>query len=156
MARKQVERNRSNPAIFIVTYTAEHNHPAPTHRNSLAGSTRQKPSTLPLADAAPAGEASASTAMVPSPTTSFEEEEVVPPQSTSREEGEHGDSSMEDEEVDVALSSMAVLNYDDFYVGLLNGEGDQDSNGDCFLERFPANFGFSWNPSSTAAAATGR
>ncbi|XP_059642858.1 uncharacterized protein LOC132284742 [Cornus florida] len=31
--------------MFIVTYTAEHNHPMPTHRNSLAGSTRQKPVT---------------------------------------------------------------------------------------------------------------
>ncbi|KAA8516098.1 hypothetical protein F0562_019277 [Nyssa sinensis] len=45
LARKQVERNRSDPAMFIVTYTAEHNHPMPTHRNSLAGSTRQKPVT---------------------------------------------------------------------------------------------------------------
>lgn len=39
-ARKQVERNRTDPNMFIVTYTAEHNHPAPTHRNSLAGTTR--------------------------------------------------------------------------------------------------------------------
>ncbi|XP_022147246.1 WRKY transcription factor 22 [Momordica charantia] len=31
MARKQVERNRSDPGMFIVTYTAEHNHPAPTY-----------------------------------------------------------------------------------------------------------------------------
>ncbi|KAL2511331.1 WRKY transcription factor 22 [Abeliophyllum distichum] len=45
LARKQVERNRSDPGMFIVTYTAEHNHPLPTHRNSLAGSTRQKPVT---------------------------------------------------------------------------------------------------------------
>ncbi|RWW74817.1 hypothetical protein BHE74_00017224 [Ensete ventricosum] len=28
--------------MFIITYTAEHNHPVPTHRNSLAGSTRHK------------------------------------------------------------------------------------------------------------------
>lgn len=26
----------------MITYTGEHNHPLPTHRNSLAGSTRQK------------------------------------------------------------------------------------------------------------------
>ncbi|XP_039063382.1 WRKY transcription factor 22-like [Hibiscus syriacus] len=43
LARKQVERNRSDPSMFIVTYTAEHNHPAPAHRNSLARSIRQKP-----------------------------------------------------------------------------------------------------------------
>nr|XP_010925829.1 probable WRKY transcription factor 27 [Elaeis guineensis] len=42
LARKQVERSRTDPAMFVITYTAEHNHPLPTHRNSLAGSTRQK------------------------------------------------------------------------------------------------------------------
>jgi hypothetical protein len=41
-ARKQVERSRSDPNIFILTYTGEHNHAAPTHRNSLAGTTRHK------------------------------------------------------------------------------------------------------------------
>ncbi|CAL9097139.1 unnamed protein product [Musa acuminata var. zebrina] len=41
-ARKQVERNREDPGILVITYTAEHNHPVPTHRNSLSGSTRQK------------------------------------------------------------------------------------------------------------------
>ncbi|XP_024993148.1 WRKY transcription factor 22-like [Cynara cardunculus var. scolymus] len=45
LARKQVERNRSDPDMFIVTYTGEHSHPVPTHRNSLAGSTRNKPTT---------------------------------------------------------------------------------------------------------------
>ncbi|KAK1276645.1 WRKY transcription factor 22 [Acorus gramineus] len=41
-ARKQVESHRSDPSILVITYTAEHNHPLPTHRNSLAGSTRHK------------------------------------------------------------------------------------------------------------------
>ncbi|KAG6437626.1 hypothetical protein SASPL_102547 [Salvia splendens] len=43
MARKQVERNKSDPGKFIITYTGDHSHPVPTHRNSLAGSTRSKP-----------------------------------------------------------------------------------------------------------------
>lgn len=42
-ARKQVERNRSDPRMFIVTYTGDHSHPVPTNRKSLTGSTRQKP-----------------------------------------------------------------------------------------------------------------
>ncbi|CAA6665957.1 unnamed protein product [Spirodela intermedia] len=42
LARKQVERSRTDPDTLVITYTAEHNHPVPTHRNSLAGSTRQK------------------------------------------------------------------------------------------------------------------
>ncbi|KAK4280275.1 hypothetical protein QN277_011917 [Acacia crassicarpa] len=45
-ARKQVERSNTEADMFIVTYTGEHTHPRPTHRNSLAGSTRNKPSSL--------------------------------------------------------------------------------------------------------------
>ncbi|CAD5166769.1 unnamed protein product [Musa acuminata subsp. malaccensis] len=41
-ARKQVERSRAEPGMLVITYTAEHDHPVPTHRNSLSGSTRQK------------------------------------------------------------------------------------------------------------------
>ncbi|KAF3432922.1 hypothetical protein FNV43_RR24024 [Rhamnella rubrinervis] len=42
VARKQVERSNSDPNMFIVTYTGDHTHPRPTHRNSLAGSSRSK------------------------------------------------------------------------------------------------------------------
>ncbi|XP_073127961.1 WRKY transcription factor 22-like [Henckelia pumila] len=41
-ARKQVERSPNDPMIFVVSYTGEHTHPRPTHRSSLAGSTRNK------------------------------------------------------------------------------------------------------------------
>ncbi|EEC72879.1 hypothetical protein OsI_06657 [Oryza sativa Indica Group] len=53
-ARKQVERSRSDPNTFILTYTGEHNHSAPTHRNSLAGTTRNK---LPSSSSASAASA---------------------------------------------------------------------------------------------------
>ncbi|GLJ37397.1 hypothetical protein SUGI_0759230 [Cryptomeria japonica] len=43
-ARKQVERSRTDPTMLVITYTSDHNHPWPTHRNALAGSTRQTPS----------------------------------------------------------------------------------------------------------------
>ncbi|KAK8537988.1 hypothetical protein V6N13_096217 [Hibiscus sabdariffa] len=46
LARKQVERSCSDPGVFIITYTAEHSHGHPTRRNSLAGSTRNKSSTV--------------------------------------------------------------------------------------------------------------
>ncbi|PWZ29110.1 putative WRKY transcription factor 35 [Zea mays] len=39
-ARKQVERNRTDPSLLVITYNSEHNHPWPTQRNALAGSTR--------------------------------------------------------------------------------------------------------------------
>lgn len=41
-ARKQVERSPNDPTIFVVSYTGGHTHPRPTHRSSLAGSTRNK------------------------------------------------------------------------------------------------------------------
>lgn len=40
-----MERNRSDPGMFIVTYTSDHNHPMPAHRNSLSGVTRLKPNS---------------------------------------------------------------------------------------------------------------
>lgn len=43
-ARKQVERSRADPNMLVITYTSEHNHPWPTQRNALAGSTRSQPS----------------------------------------------------------------------------------------------------------------
>ncbi|KAL7613238.1 hypothetical protein Lser_V15G09336 [Lactuca serriola] len=39
-AKKQVERSPVDATIFIVSYSGEHIHPRPTHRSSLAGSTR--------------------------------------------------------------------------------------------------------------------
>ncbi|KAJ7539465.1 hypothetical protein O6H91_03G133100 [Diphasiastrum complanatum] len=41
-ARKQVERSRNDPSMLVITYTSEHNHAWPAHRNSLAGTTRSK------------------------------------------------------------------------------------------------------------------
>ncbi|KAL6498269.1 WRKY Transcription Factor [Orobanche gracilis] len=43
-ARKQVERSRTDPNMLVIAYTSEHNHPWPTQRNALAGSTRSQPS----------------------------------------------------------------------------------------------------------------
>ncbi|XP_078169174.1 WRKY transcription factor 22-like [Carex rostrata] len=42
IARKQVERDRADPSMLVITYTGEHNHAVPTHRNSLAGISRPK------------------------------------------------------------------------------------------------------------------
>ncbi|KAK4490770.1 hypothetical protein RD792_001478 [Penstemon davidsonii] len=42
LARKQVEESCTDPGMYIITYTEEHNHSQPTRRNSLAGTVRQK------------------------------------------------------------------------------------------------------------------
>ncbi|KAL8193655.1 hypothetical protein R6Q57_026790 [Mikania cordata] len=39
-AKKQVEQSPMDSTIFIVSYSGEHIHPRPTHRSSLAGTTR--------------------------------------------------------------------------------------------------------------------
>ncbi|KAK9053118.1 hypothetical protein SSX86_029748 [Deinandra increscens subsp. villosa] len=42
MARRQVEQSCTDSSVYILTYTAEHNHPQPTRRNSLAGINRNR------------------------------------------------------------------------------------------------------------------
>lgn len=141
LARKQVERNRSDPGMFIVTYTAEHNHPAPTHRNSLAGSTRQKPFAPQTATAGDPNKPN--TTKPSSPATSVEEDLVVVPQSTtteskeeSKEEGEDLVEDEEEEDDEFGVSDMALS--DDFFVGLEGLSGPD--TGDYFSENFPASF----------------
>lgn len=52
LAKKQVERDRTDPNMVIMTYTSDHNHPWPTQRSSLAGSIRQT-RCIKLEDACP-------------------------------------------------------------------------------------------------------
>ena len=147
LARKQVERNKTDPGMFIVTYTGEHNHPAPTHRNSLAGSTRQKPLTPQNVTA---GDSNKTQKQYSSPETSFDEELAVPQTQThstttdSKEEEEEEEEEEredlveeDDEEGDEFGISDMVLN-DDFFMGLDGFEGP--GTGDYFPDNFPASF----------------
>ncbi|MED6159677.1 WRKY Transcription Factor [Stylosanthes scabra] len=172
LARKQVERNRTDPTMFIVTYTGEHNHPAPTHRNSLAGSTRQKPMTPQAAAAAATanGGESDEKALTPtkpaSPDTPVAEEEEALPQhceksSASREDKEEelGDDDDGDE---FGLSDMVIP--DDFFDSFdelkeitFTGIDDDGVRGDssCFVDPFSAIAMPSWVANSAATAAGG-
>lgn len=130
-----------------MTYTAEHNHPAPTHRNSLAGSTRQKavtPQTATTADSnnksSPAAKPTCS-----SPATSLEDELLA--QSTNGEEKEMMDDNEEGE-----LGGFSEAVSDDFFVGLEDLAAEQAS-GDSFCDPFPSNFGLPWLANNTATAA---
>lgn len=86
MARKQVERSPTDPTVFVVTYTAEHDHPMPTHRNSLAGTTRQK---FPPPPPPPPFSSSVSNCNMPywSPNSLSAEEVVFSPIATSTTSG---------------------------------------------------------------------
>ncbi|XP_073145709.1 WRKY transcription factor 22-like [Henckelia pumila] len=141
MARKQVERNRSDPGMFIVTYTAEHNHPIPTHRNSLAGCTRQKTA----AAANPSSENPDKPSF--SPPTS-------PPEELSRTPGKLESSQEELAEVeddDLSVSDMALE--DDFFEGLEDLAGPDP--GECIDDQFPASLQFPWLDKRTTSAGGG-
>ncbi|KAF5464354.1 hypothetical protein F2P56_014435 [Juglans regia] len=145
LARKQVERNRSDPGMFIVTYTAEHNHPAPTHRNSLAGSTRQKPFPNQTVPASSDDSKKPNSTKPSSPATSMEDELGLPQSTTtdSKEESrEEREDTVEDEEEDEFGISDVVLS-DDFFVGLEGLVGPASE--DCFSDHLPATFALpSW------------
>ncbi|VFQ76416.1 unnamed protein product [Cuscuta campestris] len=141
LARKQVERNRSDPNMFIVTYTAEHSHPMPTHRNSLAGSTRQKPTTTTHQPETP-GEGNKLGNSSPAPEK----------QESSRDEDKEDICDDEEDgasnpELDVAAAAPAD---DDFFEGL------EDLVGDCFPSNLPASgVQFPWLGSTAATTAAG-
>ncbi|XP_039124149.1 WRKY transcription factor 22-like [Dioscorea cayenensis subsp. rotundata] len=100
-ARKQVERSREDPGVLIITYTGEHNHPVPTHRNSLAGSTRSKLS--PAAGAGAGGDAAPV-----SPPTSVVGHSPTTPITSSMEE-----------ETELLVEDMEVMGDDDLvFMGL--------------------------------------
>ncbi|KAL1828610.1 hypothetical protein ACET3Z_007022 [Daucus carota] len=131
LARKQVERNRSDPTMFIVTYTAEHNHPVPTHRNSLAGSTRQKVSS---SEGVSDGDPNKPTCSTPiSPAASL---------SPAPEKCEIGE---EDEELWASDTPLS----DDFFMGLEDIE--LPAAGDGEMDHFPM-FPWTGNNATTTAA----
>jgi WRKY transcription factor 22 len=82
-ARKQVESCRTDPSTLIVSYTGEHSHPVPLHRNALAGTTRNKPQPAPStspAEQPPAAspiDTTATTLLCPSVGVEYEEDNTV-------------------------------------------------------------------------------
>ncbi|KAI4372333.1 hypothetical protein MLD38_010576 [Melastoma candidum] len=125
LARKQVERHRSDDGMFIITYTGEHNHPAPAHRNSLAGVPRQKQ----------AGHCSTTQSEI-----------------TSRDTNVQGGSSCSSEAVlgggESPGEEEGTFPSDDFCMGL---EGLMGGSRNPMEEHC----GFPWAPNNRAAAAAG-
>ncbi|KAJ3686224.1 hypothetical protein LUZ61_015388 [Rhynchospora tenuis] len=129
LARKQVERSRTDPGMFIITYTAEHNHPVPTHRNSLAGSTRQKfpvaSGTTNTTSGAGGGGEGGSPVSGLSPTT--------PLTASLEEELMHDEIENEEEEEGMLLvEDVEMVREDEF---LILGKEEGDDTGDVQLKR---------------------
>ncbi|CAJ1950242.1 unnamed protein product [Sphenostylis stenocarpa] len=125
LARKQVERNRSDPTMFVLTYTGEHNHPAPTHKNSLAGSTRHKPQSGEDAVTKPF-----------SPATSSE----VAQHSTKSESTEEDmEDLMKDDEEPNEFDLTETMITDDFFEGLeeLTGSATDPFIAGSSIDRWP-------------------
>ncbi|XP_022737542.1 probable WRKY transcription factor 27 [Durio zibethinus] len=118
-ARKQVERSNLDPNIFIVSYTGDHTHPRPTHRNSLAGSTRNKLSTNQKAaskDSAPETLPS-TTVSCSSPRSATSLSPTTPlsaPEDAAADVHSRGDNGGEEESVDMTLETAP------------DGESDED------------------------------
>ncbi|KAL9253386.1 WRKY transcription factor 22-like protein [Drosera capensis] len=153
LARKQVERNRSDPKMFIVTYTGEHNHPMPTHRNSLAGSTRQK--TIPSQSqggAAAGGDSGSPTSTSTTTMTPPAQNNSSSPTTSNSPATEYEDLIKDDEDSDIGISDM-ILN-DVIFAGFEDVYG-LDPIGDCFPDQFTTSVEFPWltSGSNTATAA---
>jgi len=129
-----VERCRADHTTLIVSYTGEHSHPVPLHRNTLAGTTRNKPqppSSPSPGDEPPQPQVASSTGTKQqgspsasaglSPTTPLR----CPPAGL-----EHGD---EDEEEAVAasllLEDVEMEEKDDVLLFLKPSPGPDDSSG---------------------------
>ncbi|KAK8565761.1 hypothetical protein V6N13_020849 [Hibiscus sabdariffa] len=124
LARKQVGRSRSDQSMFIVTYTGKHNHPAPMHRSSLAGSTRQKPLNAEAVTADDSIKVSSAKSVSSLSLTASMEEELVVQSNTKVEIRE---DLVED---DFGLSDTTVS--DDFFEGL--DELAEMITGNCFSD----------------------
>uniref|UniRef100_A0A7N0TIU5 WRKY domain-containing protein n=1 Tax=Kalanchoe fedtschenkoi TaxID=63787 RepID=A0A7N0TIU5_KALFE len=123
-ARKQVERNRSDPSMFIVTYTAEHNHPPPTHRNSLAGTTRHqhKLDTFPPASTIqqqhPKPATSTSSAFTSTSSSGDDEDDSTDVRQSTKTENQFEDLAMELGLHQHSKNNMDMTPTDDFFDGL--------------------------------------
>lgn len=125
-----MERCRTDPSTFILTYTGEHNHAAPTHRNSLAGTTRHKfPSTAtspppppPSIVVGPSGHSQSQSqsqqqpSPSPQPSTSAGLSPTTPLRTPSMEDEE------EEEEDELLVEDMEMAGEDELL--FLNGDDD--------------------------------
>ncbi|KAK1367550.1 WRKY domain-containing protein [Heracleum sosnowskyi] len=120
LARKQVEESYSNPGMFIITYSAEHNHSQPTRRSSLAGTNRQKFSALKRTSS---GESCVSSTAIPKESIPIDEVHV-----SKKIKHEKKDRTLDDEQLvsgdDHEFVIPDSILTDDFFAGF-----DEDLDG---------------------------
>lgn len=130
-ARKQVERSRTDPNMLVITYTSEHNHPWPTQRNALAGSTRSSTSSSsnPSSKSATATATTSASSKVSqnNNNTHFPSSSTPPPPYAVKEE-ERPDNMEFDNDVDDTYRPELLPEFqhqpEDFFADLDELEGD--------------------------------
>ncbi|KAA0042590.1 WRKY transcription factor [Cucumis melo var. makuwa] len=124
-ARKQVERSNVDPETFIITYTGDHSHPRPTHRNSLAGSSRNRSSSSSSRHPTPGDFDPSMTASALVPSSSSPAASPITPLNdyegpTGEKDGEMFedmpiDSDEEEDDEDILIPNLTVR--DEIFVG---------------------------------------
>lgn len=118
-----MERSTADPNIFVVTYTGDHTHPRPTHRNSLAGSTRNKLSAMagqnqPINNDSGSPPAQADQDVVANNVNSDnsldKENEELDEDEEERDENEIEDEDVEEDDVLIPNTAMS----DEIFLGL--------------------------------------
>lgn len=135
-----MERSIKDPGVFVITYTAEHNHSVPTHRNSLAGSVRNKASQQSKPTASPM-HSTTDTKVRRSRWFNPVEEEVETVVPKVKKEGEMMDNKDDDNGM-LLMSDMQMLCEDDL---MLLDEDEQLNSG----KHFPAFPSWPWISNQT-------
>ncbi|XP_068652996.1 WRKY transcription factor 22-like [Aristolochia californica] len=161
LARKQVERSRTDPGMFVITYTAEHNHPPPTHRNSLAGCTRHKCTPPAQQQTATDSEQAATTnkndCAAPagfSPTTTLTasiEEELLQRDKQEDDREDDEEEEEEEEEEELLQGDEMFLDLEELSENTTTGPTLED----CFSDHFAVTFPTSCFTKPAATAASG-
>ncbi|KAK9076666.1 hypothetical protein SSX86_005000 [Deinandra increscens subsp. villosa] len=128
-AKRQVEQSCIDSNIYILTYTADHNHPQPTRRNSLAGINRSRFKATPKSSSSSDGDKTVTISKdsaFDSPTTlsvsSFDHEEVLQQPNIKQESEETFFYNKFDNQGHIMMPRVNDEEYmvfsDDFFEGL--------------------------------------
>ncbi|GFQ08295.1 WRKY transcription factor 22 [Phtheirospermum japonicum] len=153
-ARKQVERSPNDPGLFVVSYTGEHTHPRPTHRSSLAGSTRSKlssPRTSVMKNNNKGNlnmiSSSSPVGFTPStPVAAAENNDVE-----MAEEEEDGGGDDDDENIFMIPNDLMMNDDEDLFKGFHDSDDHSSGAGDLFPGGLIASP--PWTPTGSAANA---
>lgn len=146
-ARKQVERSRTDPNMLVITYTSEHNHPWPTQRNALAGSTRSQPSKTNSSASSknnsntnsPAPHNSQKGITTTTTTTSLKEEEEDEEEEEEEHKDHHHHGNIAGSNGPLMVKEEMMEGFEPKEIEMEDGDGDGNGGGEYGELGFPQN-----------------